>query len=528
MPTPQVFSYDGFGGGLNLAVSSRDIADDELAEATNVEIVGQSDIRSRGGLTSLASSLAGAVTSIFHYRAANSTECVVFTAGDQIYRIPVGGGAVVNVTGGLTLPSSGVWQWAVLNDKCIGVNRGTGANANPVVLDSPADLAAAALGGSPPKALYVEVFDSRLWVVSALEPNRLHYCMLGDPTDWTTVSTAGAGSGSILVGANEGDHITGIRAHLGRLFIFKRTRIYVLTPGSPTTDSRQWTVPMLTDRVGCVAGHTIQSVLGDLVFLSDHGVVTLQAAEQAGDFAPAALSYKIPDLRECNKNVVGLSSVMNPEKLQYWVGVAEAGQTSPNVTWVMDYTGLGSGGVAWTKFTGGVVGTAYGLVYESGRPRVYVGNSSGLFRYADDDVFTDNGTLYEKVVRTKAFSPGPALWRKEFFRYGMEFEVETDDGQMTISYLLDESDGRMKTVTITFGDAFSGGRWDEGLWDTATFATEGHRAVDFMCAIRGTVGRRGQTLQFRLYNKRADGFRFKRLTLDALLLTRNHSGDVEL
>jgi hypothetical protein len=384
------------------------------------------------------------------------------------------------------------------------------------------------LTGSPPKALYVETLNSRLFLVSATEPNRLWFSALGDHADFTSTGLK-IGSGSILVGANEGDSITGIKAHLGRLFIFKRTRVYVLTPGSPNTDKEQWVVELLTDRVGG-HGYTAQSVLTDLVFLSDHGVMSLQAVQQVGDFQHAVLSTKVLGLREFDKSVVNLASVINSDRLQYWLAVpVHAGDTVNTVTYVMDYTGLASGApVAWTAFTGKVVGTAYAQVVESGRPRVYVGTGSAVYRYGDDGVFSDDGTFYEKVLVTKAFSPGPALWRKEFHRYGFEFECETDDGNLSVLYRLDESDDRSKNISIPFGKAQRGSRWDEGLWDTATFVTTGSKVKDFTSRFAGTVGRRGQTVQFRLYNNAADGFSVKRLTVDAVLLTRNHASDIEV
>lgn len=525
MPVQPV-TYNGFAGGVNTLLPARDIADDEVVSAVNFELYQRTVMRSRNGLTQLATGLAGAVSSIHYYRTSGGLETVLFTAGNQIYRVPVGGGSVTNITGGLSLPSSGPWQWVVMGDRAIGVNRSTTA-PNPVVIDGPTDTAAAALGGSAPKALYAEVFNSRLFLVSATEPNRLHYSALGDPADHTTTGKAGAGS--ILVGGNEGDYITGIKAHLGRLFIFKRTRIYVLIPGSPNTDNQQWVVQLLTDRVGGY-GYTVQPVLNDLVFLSDHGVMSLQAVQQVGDFRHSVLSTKVLELREFNKNVVSLASVNHSDRLQYWVAVPElAGDAANTATWVMDYTGMANGGsVAWTKFTGRVVGTAYGSVIENGQPKVYVGNASGLYRYGDDGVFDDAGVTFEKLLLTKAFSPGPALWRKEFHRYGFEFETETNDGELTLSYRLNESDELMKTITVTFGLAHGGGRWDEATWDTGEFATTGSQSKDFLSRFAGTVGRRGQTVQFRLYNKRADGFAVKRLTIDASLLNRNHAGDIEV
>jgi hypothetical protein len=140
-PTP--VTYNGFAGGVNTFVPARDIDDTEVVEATNFELYPNSVMRARNGLTKLVGSLAGTASSIFHFAASGGSECVLITAGNKLYRMPVGGGSVTDLTASLTLPSSGPWQWVVMNDKAIGVNRGTGSNANPIVVDSPTATSAA-------------------------------------------------------------------------------------------------------------------------------------------------------------------------------------------------------------------------------------------------------------------------------------------------------------------------------------------------------------------------------------------------
>lgn len=523
-------TYSGFGGGINTRLAAADIGDSEVVDALNLELDRQSAMRSRGGTTRLidgtGGGLPGRVTSMVYFRTITGTDCVIFTSGTKVYRMAPGGTSKTDLTSTLTLPNDTQWQWAIFDNQAIGVNRATSGD-NPIIIASPGAAAATALGGTVPRSRYVESWNYRLWFVSEAEPNRLYWTALGTTNDCVTPGVAGGGS--IFVGGNEGDGITGIKAHQGRLFIFKRSKVYVLTPGSPNTDASQFQVERISSNVGCISAYSIQAVLNDLVFASDAGVQSLQAVLAKGNFESAPLSLNVAGVGNINKSVESYASVVHPEKLQYWLGAPSPSGTTNTDVWVMDYTRMESGGdIAWTRFDGLAAGSAYAVVLESGKPYIYVGMASGIYRYGASGVYSDNGVAFKKQLVTKAYSAGEPLWRKDFLRWGLEFSLDTNTLNMAVASRLDENDSQRKDITLQFTGNVSGAQWDAANWDSGTFASSYQAHVEFVHTLRGATGRRGQTLQFVLANTAAESFSLKRLSLDAVLLTRRWVGDFTL
>jgi hypothetical protein len=534
MADVQSVTYSGFAGGINTRLPAADIADNEVVDALNMELDRQNALQSRGGLVKLidgsGGGLPGRVTSLYHYRKSDGTDTVLFTSGTKLYRMAPAGTIKTDLTSTLTLPNDAYWQWVTFNDQAIGVNRATSGD-NPVLVASPTAVGATALGGTAPKSLFVEVWNFRVWYVSAASPNQLYFTALGTTND--CVTPGAAGGGSINVGGNEGGAITGIKSHKGSLFVFKRDKLYVLQPGSPNTDSQQFEVQLISDHVGCVSAYSIQTLLNDLVFMSDYGVQSLQSLVSKGDFESQPLSLNVNDITNVNRNVDTYASVVDSEKLRYILATPPGGGSTNLDAWVLDYSRVvdASGPVAWTRWDGAVVGSAYAMVLESGTPRVYVGNAGGIYRYGDVTGtaavdFKDAGALYNRQIVTKAYAADQLLWRKEFTRYGMEFGVQALDLSVSVNTRVDENVAREKHLQLDWAGQATGGLWDAGLWDAATWGGAYQNHVEFSNSLRGSFGRRGQTLQFVITNKLAEGFSLKRLSFDFVLLTRRWTGEL--
>ena len=521
---PQIAYINGWGGGLNQSLASKDIEDNELAASLNMELTATQALRKRDG-TSLADNGAtlasSTLKSLVTYQRNNGSEVVIGTYGNKIYRTAPadpGSHTLTDITGvAITMSNNSDWDWAVMDDKLYGVDGQAATSTNPIVIADHTTDAAVATATAPdsfPRGKFITTFARRLWIVDATAPNTLHYSGLGDALMWDTSSGA-ANAGSIVVGQDEGDYITGIMPWLDRLIIFKRKRIYMLIPGSPNTDRTQFNMKLLTDRLGCVDWRTIQQVLNDVIFLSDYGVASLQATQQFGDLRQAILSAKVPNIAESAKNV-NWASVVLPHKQQYWLT-----NNGTDVVWVMDFSQTFSGGpFAWMKFDGDVVGASYAVAENAGMTQLYIGNAD-LVVY-DPDVFDDQDTTdtSDAYFRTKAYSLNEPLRRKEFYKFGVEFEAESDPVNFDISYRLDQNDGRIKTVSGSFSSLSTGSvlDGDDLLWDVPLtsgsfyLATGVSEDTDLVWPIRGKAGRRAQTIQYIFtHGTAAQGFKVKRM-----------------
>jgi hypothetical protein len=522
--------FNGFVGGINQALSPKDIGDHELADALNFEFDEKRGLRKRDGVDEIfaVNPVGAKIESIYEYRTQAGGSTVIYTEGAKVWRAAAADPTTASeteITNLLTFGAAQRWQWVTFDDVAIGVNQtDTGdANSNPVKLPSTTGLLAL-LGGSPPKGNYIAVWNRRLWIVDADNPSVLKGSALGDAEDWA--SSGGSGTVSMPVGEDEGERITGIYPFHDMLIIFKRSRTYALIPGSPNVDARQYEIKSLSSTVGCVSIFTAQEVLNDLVFLSDYGVMSLQAVSSYGDFRKASLSANVPKFLSIDKDSDIFASVVNPEKMQYWIAIPGASSDTTNTeVWVMDFRGLASGQpVAWTRWDGGPVGASYGKVFYDGRPRMYIGGYTN--GYIMDESFQDDSVDagYEPTTvsyLTKAISMDEPLSRKEFYRFGLEFEAETDPVNFNITWKMDLDETRTKTVSGQFSNLVTGSLLDgdDTLSDAGDpdfmLATEASEDTDLIWAIRGPAGRRAQTVQFEFQNDDfTQGYVIKRMMLE--------------
>jgi len=530
MPAPQDIYFSGFPGGVNQRDPADEIQDTELVDALNVELDQVSNVRVRRGTTKLntGTALTGRITSVYHFIQSDNTNGVLVTSGTKLYRYNSGAGTLVDQTGTATLPSDTYWQWVTFGDYAIGANGAT-SGTNPVKVTTPTTNAA--LLANAPFAKHIEVMNSRLFIVPVTEPNTVRFSEVGLPEGWTTGSSA-ADAGAIIIGAKEGSPITGIRAYRDQLIVFMRDRIYAISFGSPNTDKRQWEVHLVTRNTGCVSIYSVQEILGDLIFLSDEGVMSLQALLSASSNEEANLSKNITDLRNVNKSVDTFASVVVPDKSQYWLSVSTTGSPSVNDTvWVLDYSSRrGAGGrVAWLPWDGGPAGASLARVIESGQQRIYIGGYNDLLRHGDDSVWSDNGSFYSSFIQTKAYNFTEPLIRHEFFRLGAQFEALTDPASFTIFWRLDQDDSKSGTISGTFSGLSTGALFDSGYkFDNSdTFATEVSQNTDIDRKLLGSAGRRGQSIQLKVANVNVDeAFTLKAIKLVVGRLTRKFVSDV--
>lgn len=497
----QVVSINDFGGGINHRLPATDIEDNQLVDALNLELDRRQSLRSRGGASRISTASApSAITGLHYYRvAAGSATVIASTSAGPVYQMSVGGGNLTLASAGVTLPASADWHWVTFNDKAIGVNGSTaGGEANPVEKNGIGANVTA--HGTAPRGRLIAVWNNRLFIVDATQHNVLKWSAVNSDTDWTTTGILGTGSANI--GQNDGDTITALAVFAGNLWIFKRTKIYQLSAGSPVVDSSQWDLRLYANGAGCISPYTVQQVGDDLVFLSDEGVLSLRSVQELANTRKSPVSALIPELASLSKATTKYLSATLPDKGQYWVVVPEGLTSSTlDVAWVLDYTRLAAGGsVAWTRFNGSVVGGAYATVLDSGQPRLYIGTSAGsILRYADAGVWADQpagvNVSFRKLVRTKAFAMGERLQRKEFLRLGIELFSEVSEIELDISYRLDERDARQKTVRKVFNTTLAADNWDEGEWDTALWSGNESANLDTFFRLVGVSGRRSQTLQ---------------------------------
>lgn len=514
----QPFLQGNWRGGINTSLPPNEISDDEAADILNYEVDWDGNLVVRNGVTqhsdqSYSTRLTSAHTAVYE----GGQEFIVYTTDNDLFRVNLDGSGTTSIGGALTLPTNTFWQWKNFENLAIGVNRATSGD-NPVKVNSAG--AAAALGGSPPKAKFIEVWNNRVWVVSATEPNQVRCSALGLPETWATGPNAGDPA-AYDVDPGDGDEITGLIAFKKRLFVFKRKRIFVIQAHTaPAEDKNNLEVELFNANIGCVSAHTIQAVLDDVLFLAEGGVASLTSAEIVADFRSALVSRKVSEIGKIKKVSDEFATLVLDDVSQYWLAVPAAlSVTGFNVVYVLDYTDLAAGAVRWVRFDGKVWGSAYtSFVGASNKTYIVGGQASGssfrLYRYQPRDVlgaFSDDGAAYGKFLKTKAYDLGSPLFRKHFWKWGFGFRLINSPVAVSIAYAFDQSAVRNGAYGFNLVGDTGGSLWDVMDWgdDWAGAPEQVDRDVvrDFHKIKPGppmvVIGQDAQNVQFVVSNGQA-------------------------
>jgi len=160
---------------------------------------------------------------------------------------------------------------------------------------------------TPQGLRYLFIHQERLFGLSTIEdPNGIYWSLPYDPTSWTPIY----GLNYDTVGKDDGEVITG-GASFNEIFlyVFKKHNVYrYMTSG----DIDQWASNKVDTDYGCVSHRTIKLFEGNLVYLSDNGVVKLNGNQ----------AVLIDDaIRDKTTNVAlgsGVTVERSYTKEQYW------------------------------------------------------------------------------------------------------------------------------------------------------------------------------------------------------------------
>ena len=507
--------YAGWGRGIITSKPSTEIPDDAAQDIHNMEFDESDNLSTRNGFVQLnANTYASRITSDYYFTSGSGEIGILFTTGSQLRIVETDGTGDTNLTGALTLPNDTFWQWITYKDLAIGVNKATSGD-NPVKVSTGA--VAAALGGSPPKGKYIALWENRVWIVSATEPNQLRGSFLGDPENWATGTDAQGVSIDIEIDDN--DLITGLFATKDALYVWKTKKIYKLVridPAKAITLASNLRVAIHSQTIGCVSPYSIQPLLDDVVYLSAQGLASLRLSELAEDFRTALYSRNVAEIGKINKTTEEIPSLLLPNANQYWLSFPAAISTrSINESYVLDYLNIQAGvdAARWTRFTG-LAGFTAATSFPSATGTVYVvgaENEAGthqLFTYRPKDsggVYNDNGESYAKELKTKAFPHESVLLRKEWHKWGFNFDLLTNSAQVAIQYFLDDNLNKGGNQSFSLSASTLGALWDQAIWDVDLWDSAVQGPVQIVRRLlSNSSGRIGETITFRISNGQAD------------------------
>jgi len=134
--------------------------------------------------------------------------------------------------------------------------------------------------------------------------------------------TAANGAGSIRVDSK----VTALFPFRDELYIFAEERIYKLV-GNTVAD---FVLQPVTRDIGCLNGHTVQELAGEIVFLGRDGLRTVAGTAKINDVELGTISKPIQELFEGETDVDDFNSLVIPDKTQYRIFFSKPNSTTEN------------------------------------------------------------------------------------------------------------------------------------------------------------------------------------------------------
>ena len=309
----------------------------------------------------------------------------------------------------------------------------------------------------------VRQFTNRVFAVgTGTDRNTLFSSDLLDPEVWKTTN-------SIVVGGDDGQDIVAIQPFFDyELLVFKPSKIYLVTVDPTAPTAAGWTVRLINDRIGCIAGRSVSFAGKDVYFLSEDGIRSVQRSLSDNYFIVGVpISEAIKDvIARINKNFYS-KCFGQFHNNRYYLSVPLDSATTNSHTIVYNllfnafegYWNIGASAMYQTNFSSGY--TVTGPKLAIGTPTGKLGHS---FDYLDPDTeadgdtqFRDFGTTgtYSSYLITKAYDFDDRIAQKYGSHYEIEFYFSSSTGA-TIS-MKRESDSQFVTLGTNVNTATPGG-----------------------------------------------------------------------
>ena len=309
----------------------------------------------------------------------------------------------------------------------------------------------------------VRQFTNRVFAVgTGTDRNTLYSSDLLDPEVWKTTN-------SIVVGGDDGQDIVAIQPFFDyELLVFKPSKIYLVTVDPTAPTAAGWTVRLINDRIGCIAGRSVSFAGKDVYFLSEDGIRSVQRSLSDNYFIVGVpISEAIKDvIARINKNFYS-KCFGQFHNNRYYLSVPLDSATTNSHTIVYNllfnafegYWNIGASAMYQTNFSSGY--TVTGPKLAIGTPTGKLGHS---FDYLDPDTeadgdtqFRDFGTTgtYSSYLITKAYDFDDRIAQKYGSHYEIEFYFSSSTGA-TIS-MKRESDSQFVTLGTNVNTATPGG-----------------------------------------------------------------------
>lgn len=220
------------------------------------------------------------------------------------------------------------------------------------------------------------------------------------------------GAGIISVGYD----ITGLIAFREQLFIFCLDKIFRLS-GNALGD---FVVQPVTTNTGCISGHTIQEVGGDILYLSNDGIRYLSASERDNDFGLSRASEKIQrEVTDWTSTSGSFSSLTITPKNQYRIFLYEDVASEANSEGLIGtkFSDQTAENIAWSTTRGMKVYAASRYSFGEEDEYYFCNDTGYVYRMESGNSF--DGTIIDAVFETPYMPISDPKIRKTLYKHSL-------------------------------------------------------------------------------------------------------------
>ena len=309
-------------------------------------------------------------------------------------------------------------------------------------------------------ATHIADFKNRLWFV--YPDGRLWYSGVGDPLNWD-VATGGAGEIYME------DEITGLQVGQGDvLIVFCRNSTQIIkTISDARNPSVDQDYAFFNETFSQVTGslpNTIEKIMGEVVFLDDHGLTSMSTSSEYGGFSSASISKNVQNLLLSKKNFI-VTSAAHRGNNQYRLFFSD--MTGLIFTFDMEKKVKG---VTCLKYNTDLTCFVEGED-STGNLQMFFGSSDG-FVYKMDSGTSFNGEVINTRLSTSFYSyKSPTNW-KRFRKITMEAQADKNfifSGAPEYNYRSSDIPKSSQGEYISKG---YGGVWGTDAWELFAYGSE--------------------------------------------------------
>jgi len=386
----------------------------------------------------------------WRYESGVATSTLLVRQGDKIWKIDGRTGAATDITGGLSLPTTGKITFQAFEGSVYWVSTNTAEGYNKWDGVSPTAVAAAS---APPDGTprYIVSHNGRMWAFGVPSfPYRMYASEFYDAEVWATnpLGTTGTAAEATSLDFDPfGDPIgiTGAASFQNQLYVFMNRAAFRVN-GFTIND---FSVETINRHIGCIGHHTIVPIENDIIYASERGVLRLSSTDKAVESEMAFLSRPLSRLWNNSLNRE-LESQYHAEydiaENLYVLSVASKGSTKGDTILALNVQNN-----VWTTWDGFNARCMSTYIDTDGMRRIVFGREDGIISIADPTVGTDLGQPFTAKYRTGILFPSGEMDIENRYPDATILASTDGEGSLTVNAYIDSKLAASKNITVTSG-----------------------------------------------------------------------------